>query len=104
MHEKALQQEFMKLISAMRRDGDLFVDACGFALGAPHAEPYAVMLPAIIGEENGFFNLNVEDAEYLAHALLECAQEAVKLTQHTESEYAAHLAISKSKKGRLCNG
>ena len=39
------------------------------------------MLPAIIGEENGFFNLNVEDAEYLAH-----------------------LAISKAKKGRLCNG
>ena len=77
MHEKALQQEFMKLISAMRRDGDLFVDACGFALGAPHAEP---------------------------HALLECAQEAVKLTQHAESEYAAHLAISKAKKGRLCNG
>ena len=69
MHEKALQQEFMKLISAMRRDGDLFVDA-----------------------------------EYLAHALLECAQEAVKLTQHAESEYAAHLAISKAKKGRLCNG
>ena len=100
MHEKALQQEFMKLISAMRRDGDLFVDACGFALGAPHAEPYAVMLPAIIGEENGFFNLNVEDAEYLAHG----AQEAVKLTQHAESEYAAHLAISKAKKGRLCNG